>query len=107
MNNRILFISTMYPNPLRPGTPVCHYFTKEWKKMGYEVVVIHFRSMFPAIYTFCAKMFPGLAKRYVGNHVEMDRNMKMVKSEYEGIPVFSFPIYKYFPHGKYTSNVIK
>lgn len=96
----------MYPNPLRPGTPVCHYFTREWKEMGYEVVVIHFRSMFPAIYTMGAKLFPRLAKRYVGNHVEMDRNMKMVKSDQDGIPVFSLPIHKFFPHGKYTSNVI-
>ena len=74
--------------------------------MGYEVMVIHLRSMFPAIYTIGAKMFPGLAKKYVGNHVEMDRNMKMVKSDQDGIPVFSFPIYKLFPHGKYTTNVI-
>ena len=96
----------MYPNPLRPGTPVCHYFTKEWQKMGFEVMVIHYRSMFPAIYTMAARLFPGLAKKYVGNHVEMDCNMDMVKSVKDGIPVYSFPIYKYFPHGKYATSVI-
>ena len=107
MKKKILFISTMYPNPLRPGTPVCHYFTKEWQKMGYEVMVIHYRSMFPAIYTFAAKLFPRLAKKYVGNHVEMDCNMDMVKSIKDGIPVYSFPIYKYVPHGRYTTSTIK
>ena len=62
--------------------------------------------MFPAIFTIAAKLLPRLAKKYVGNHVEMDRNMEMVKSEKDGIPVYSFPIYKYFPHGRYTSRVI-
>ena len=48
---KILMITTMYPDPLRPGTEVCHYYTKEWAKMGYSVIVINVRSMFPAIYT--------------------------------------------------------
>ena len=106
MNKKILFISTMYPNPLRPGTPVCHYFAREWKKMGYDILVIHFRAMFPAFYTIAAKCFPGLAKKEVGNHVEMDTNMNMVYSEKEGIPVYSIPIYKYVPHGRYCKNEI-
>ena len=101
MGKKILFITTMYPTPLRPGTRVCHYFTRQWKMMGYEVLVIHFRSMFPPIYTFAAGLFPTLAKKYVGNHVEMDRNMNIVEHEEEGIPVFSIPIFKYIPHGKY------
>lgn len=107
MNKRILLISTMYPNPLRPGTPVCHYFAKEWKKMGYDILVVHFRAMFPAIFTIAAKCFPGLAKKVVGNHVEMDTNMNMVYSEKDGIPVYSIPIFKYIPHGSYSRKEIK
>ena len=97
----------MYPNPLRPSTPVCHFFAKEWKNMGYNVLVIHYRSMFPAIYTILARLFPALAKRYVGNHVEMDRNMKIIQSEQDGIQVYSIPIFKFFPHGKYSNSVIR
>ena len=106
MGKKILFITTMYPTPLRPGTRVCHYFARQWKMMGYEVLVIHFRSMFPPIYTFAAGLFPALAKKYVGNHVEMDRNMNIVEHEEEGIPVFSIPIFKYIPHGKYPHRSI-
>ena len=106
MSKKILFISTMYPNPLRPGTPVCHYFTKEWREMGYDVLVIHFRAMFPAIYTIAAKCFPGVAKKVVGNHVEMDTNMSVVYSKKDGIPVYSIPIYKYVPHGSYSKKEI-
>ena len=96
----------MYPNSLRPGTGVCHYFTKQWVDMGYEVKVIHIRSMFPRIYTDLAGLFPKLALRYVGNHVEMDRNMNTVQEEKDGIPVYSIPIYKYVPHGKYPKRSI-
>lgn len=101
---KILMISTMYPTPLRPGTKVCHYFAREWVKMGHEVMVIHYRSMFPRIYTDLARLFPKLAYRYVGNHVEMDRNMNIVEHTEEGIPVYSIPIFKYFPHGAYSKH---
>lgn len=96
----------MYPNPLRPGTKVCHYFAKEWQNMGYDVLVIHYRSMFPAIFTTLAGLFPKLAQKYVGNHVEMDRNMSTVFFEEDNIPVYSIPIHKYIPHGKYPRREI-
>lgn len=99
---KILLISTMYPTPLRPSTKVCHYFAREWVKMGHEVLVINYRSMFPRIYTDMARLFPKLAYRYVGNHVEMDRNMNVVEHQEEGILVYSIPIFKYFPHGAYS-----
>lgn len=88
---RILFISTMYPNDLRPGIGVCHYFTKQWVAMRYDVKVIYIRSMFPRIYTDLAKMFLKLALKYVGNHVEMDRNMSVLKEEKDGIPIIVCP----------------
>lgn len=104
---KILLISTMYPTPLRPSTKVCHYFAREWVKSGNEVLVISFRSMFPRIYTDMAKLFPKLAYRYVGNHVEMDRNMNVVEHQEEGIPVYSIPIFKFFPHGPYSKKELK
>lgn len=102
----ILFLTTMYPNSLRPSTPVCHYFTREWVKMGYNVLVIYYRSMFPWYYSMAAKLFPGLAKRVVGNHVEMDRKKCILKEEKDGVMVYSIPIFKYKPHGKYGKNEI-
>lgn len=102
----ILFLSSMYPNPLRPGTDVCHFYTREWVKMGYNVIVIHFRSMFPRCFTDMARLFPGLAHKYIGNHVEMDRNMSIVEYELDGIKAFSMPIFKYIPHAKYPDKSI-
>ncbi len=103
----ILLITTMYPDPLRPGTEVCHYFAREWKAMGYQVLVINYRSMFPRIYTDLASLFPKLAERYIGNKAEMDRNQEVVQHEVDGIPVYSIPIFKYIPHGRYPKRVIR
>lgn len=105
--NKILLLTTMYPDPLRPGTKVCHYFATQWVSMGYDVLVVNYRSMFPRIYTDAARLFPKLAAKYVGNHVEMDRNMNVVQHEVDSIPVFSVPIFKFKPHGRYSSREIR
>lgn len=99
-------ITTMYPSALRPSTAVCHYFVKEWQNLGYNVFVIYYRSMFPPVYTLAAKCFPKLAQKFVGNHVEMDRNQDIVEYVHEGVPVVSIPIFKYIPHGRYTKATI-
>lgn len=104
--NKVLLLTTMYPDPLRPGTDVCHFFAREWKKMGYMVLVVNFRSMFPRIYTDLASLFPKIAHRYIGNHVEMDRNMSIIQHDVEGIHVYSIPIFKYIPHGRYPRKEI-
>ncbi len=106
MAKRILLLTTMYPDPLRPATKVCHYFATQWVAMGYEVLVINYRSMFPRIYTDMARLFPKLAEKYIGNHVEMDTNMDIIQHEVDGIPVYSIPIFKYFPHGAYSDREI-
>lgn len=106
MDKKILLLTTMYPDPLRPGTKVCHYFATQWVTMGYEVLVVNYRSMFPRIYTDMARLFPKLAERYIGNHVEMDTNMEIIQHEVDGIHVYSIPIYKYFPHGAYSDKEI-
>lgn len=106
MSNKILFLTTMYPDPLRPATDVCHYYTKEWVKLGYDVLVINLRSMFPRIFTDAARLFPKLAHRYIGNHVEMDRNMNVIEHQIDNVQVYSMPVFKYIPHGKYPKKSI-
>lgn len=106
MRKNIVFLTTMYPDGIRRGTKVCHYFTNEWKKMGYNVLVVNYRSMFPPLYTTVAGWFPKLAEKIVKNDVEMDRNMECVYHEEDGIPVYSTPIFKYIPHGKYPKKSI-
>lgn len=104
--SNILFLTTMYPDPVRHNTKVCHFFAQEWVKMGHKVIVINIRSMFPRIFTDLAGLFPKLAFRYIGNDVEMDRNMNIVEHKVDDVNVYSVPIYKYIPHGKYPKKSI-
>ena len=39
------------------ATPVVHYFTREWVKMGHEVTVFHLQARFPRPYYWISKMF--------------------------------------------------
>lgn len=103
---KILLITTMYPSSLRISTPICHLFVKQWQKMGYDVRVVYFRSMFPAIYSWCARMFPKMAERFIGNQAELDNNYEIVEYEHDGVKVMSPPIYKYIPHRGYPKSSI-
>ena len=106
MGKSIVMITTMYPDQVRPSTMVCHYYTREWVKMGHNVIVFSIRSMFPPIFTTAARLFPGLAKRVIGNHVEMDRDMRTIEVDVEGVKVYSIPIFKYYPHGNYPHRSV-
>ena len=106
MRKNIVMITTMYPDQVRPSTMVCHYYTREWVKMGHRVIVFSIRSMFPPVYTIAAKLFPNLAKRIIGNHVEMDRDMRTIEVDVDGVKVYSLPIFKYVPHGNYPHKSV-
>ena len=75
--------------------------------MGYNVRVVFFRSMFPAMYSWCARMFPKMAERFIGNQAELDNNCEIVEYEHDGVKVMSPPIYKYIPHRGYPKSSIK
>ena len=107
MSKNILLITTMYPSELRVSTPICHLFVKQWQKMGYNVRVVYFRSMFPSIFYWGAALFPRLAERLTGNQVDMDTNYNTVKYEHDGVRVMSPAIYKYIPHRGYPKRSIK
>ena len=107
MSKNILLLITMYPSKLRISTPICHLFVKQWQKMGYDVRVVYFRSMFPAVYSSLARLFPKTAERFIGNQAELDTNYDVVKYEHDGVKVMSPPIYKYIPHRGYPKSSVK
>ena len=49
MIKNILLLSTIYPLPSNDnqGTKVCHFFAREWVKMGYRVKSIHIQAVYP------------------------------------------------------------
>lgn len=106
----ILFLTTMYPTPGTDSllnTPVCHYFTKEWRKMGYNVKVIHYQSIFPIFFYWAISLFPKQAARFIGNDQNYTkRRTKEIQFILDDVPGYSIPIFKLIPHGKYMDITI-
>ena len=103
----ILLISTIYPIPEKgnQGTPVCHYFTREWVKMGHSVRVIHYQTVYPAPFYWAAKLFREriAAKTGAVVYTQRDRGGEYTMDD---VPVFRVPLFKFVPHGKYTFHAI-
>lgn len=48
----VLLITSIYPrldSDDNEGTPVCHYFARDWVKLGYRVIVVHTQSVLPVL----------------------------------------------------------
>ena len=105
----ILLLTTIYPLPNSDsqGTPVCHYFTREWVKMGYEVKVIHFQAVYPVVFYLMAKLFREKIASRTGAVVFTKRDKCDKQYMMDDVTVYRFPIFKWIPHGKFTKRVIK
>lgn len=105
----ILLLTTEYPNPdSNYDTPIIHYFTKEWCKIGYNVKVIHYRSIFPVFFYWIATLLNKQVKRFIGtDFVPTKKRSNDINYIKDGVLVYSFPIFKFIPHGKYLNITIK
>jgi glycosyltransferase involved in cell wall biosynthesis len=106
---KLLILTSEYPNPNSTfDTPVVHYYAKEWIQLGHEVRVVHFRSVFPAIFYSFAKILKTFLKKiFQTDFVPVVRLNKRVEFIYEGINVVSQPIFKIFPHFKFFNRTIR
>ncbi len=103
----ILLLSTIYPLPSKDnkGTPVCHYFAREWVKMGYRVRVIHFQAVFPSPFYWLARMNRKLIAAKTGAVVYTQRDKGEIY-ESEGVEINRIPLFKPIPHGGYSKRTI-
>lgn len=103
----ILLLSTIYPLPTKDnkGTSVCHFFTREWVKMGYRVRVIHFQAVFPLPFYWLARMNRKLIAAKTGAVVYTQRDKGEIY-ESEGVEINRIPLFKPIPHGGYSKKAI-
>lgn len=97
----ILVLSAVYPADDLPKeyTPVVHYFTREWVKMGYNVIVINYEVDFPWIMLKIANLF---AKQLASHYGSISRTKPLKEREYvlDGVTVKRIMPMKYVVHGK-------
>lgn len=96
----ILLLTNIYPNndPSYGGTAVCHSFTTEWAKMGYNVRVVHFDSLFPRPYYWVGKLFNERIQAKTGTVAYTKTPRKPVRYSVDGIKVIFVPLCKFVPH---------
>lgn len=101
----ILVISNEYYTPhSKYNTPTVNYYTKEWIKMGYNVIVIHIRTMYPIFFYWIASLFTSLVKMFMGNYIDTKRNSKDYEYDIDNIHIYSLPVFKWIPHRKYQKK---
>src|SRR5690554_5619422 len=103
----ILVLTPIYPAKDIPkgSTPVVHYFTKEWAKMGYNVVVIHYNVNFPEVIYRIAKPFAKQLSSFFGSQIVTN---KTLQKDYiiDDVKVKRIPLIKYWPHTRYSKSQI-
>ena len=101
---RILLISTIYPIPSKDnkGTAVCHFFAREWLKMGYEVRVVHIQAVYPEILYRLARLARSRIASLTGAVVYTEADRETVRYEMDGVPVMRVPVFKPIPHGPFS-----
>lgn len=100
-------ITTCYPGPNFPDTEICHYFTKEWVKMGHNVKVFVLQSVFPKIYYSFSDYLPSLKQKLAMGSSVQKYSSTIEIYNMEGVDICRIPMKKYIPHGKFTQGVLR
>ena len=101
----ILLISTIYPKPEgNKGTAVCHFFTREWVRMGYNVRVVHVQAVYPCFFYWLARLARNRIAAKTGAVVYTHRDVGVVRYEMDGVPISRIPVFKPIPHGAFSKK---
>lgn len=87
-------------------TPVVHYFTREWVKMGHDVKVFYLRPKFPRPFYWISKRFQYQLSTRLGMPVHVDYP-KDEDYDAEGVSVCKRTLKKLKPHSNYSRKRIK
>lgn len=107
---KIVLITSLYPSDdikFKNNTTVCHYFAKEWVKMGYNVRVFFLYNEYPQFYYPILKLFSSSFAEYVPAAILEKKTGKEHSFVLEGIKITRLPAYKSKPHGNHSENVIR
>src|SRR5690625_4822603 len=108
---KILVMSSVYPCPTdnenHSITPVVHYFCKQCKDFGHEVVVIYNANRYPRLFQILQKKIIELLMSKFSfvplvNKKEGDQLYYL-----DGIKVFKIPLLKLIPRGPFFKTQIK
>lgn len=88
---------------MQGATPVVHYFTREWVKMGHEVTVFQFVAKYPGPMYWVGKHFQHQLNTRLGMLVPVEKP-KDEDYEAEGVVVHKRCLKKLKPHSRYKKD---
>lgn len=96
----ILLITSIYPNndPEYGGTKVCHTFTMEWQRLGYNVRVVHLESLFPRPFYWIGKLLYKRIQAKTGFVAYTKTPKNNICYMVDDVSVLFVPIPKLIPH---------
>lgn len=99
-SKNILLVTSMYPtpDPEYKASPICHFFAKQWKLLGYNVKVVHFCNALPVFYSWIGKLFGNYGMKRMWSVSFLKPNRKKAFYEIDGIPIIYVPIIHIIPH---------
>lgn len=103
----ILIISTIFSTPkANKGTSVCNYFASEWNKLGHNVIAIYLHTNYPLPFYWLASLSIKFIESKTGAIVYTRPDFSTYSFLENGVHLYQIPIFKYFPHKKYTQKSI-
>lgn len=104
----ILLITPLYPVPSsdNKSTQVCHFFARDWKKMGYNVISIHFQHEYPWAWHMLIKLFGKKINHKLDGIFYSDSLKKTQSYTMDGVPVYRMPVSKLIP-GRFPKRSLK
>ena len=88
---------------MQGATPVVHYFTREWAKMGHEVTVFQFSAQYPRLMYWVGKHFQHQLNTRLGMLVPVEKP-KDEDYEADGVTVHRRCLKKLKPHSLYKKE---
>lgn len=106
---KILVLTSIYVGDDIPKefTPIVHYFTSEWVKMGHEVIVVHNLAYYPRFFYLISFFFSKLIASLTGTNIPKKRLSNEKEYLIDYVKVYRIPMFKFFPHIKFSKNIIK
>jgi len=105
----ILFITQVYPDEKGTktirGSSVCHYWTKEWVKMGHQVYVIYLYPQYLSVLHKIAEFCPNYIAQFTNGTLTKKLNHSIFY-ELDGVHIYKIPMYKPIPKIRYGKDVI-
>lgn len=108
-NKNILLLTSLYPSDdvkIINNTAVCHYFAKEWIKMGYKVRVVFNYNVYPWFYYPIMHLFRKQMSNRFGVAIQDVYIKNHQRYEKEGIIIDRLPIFKKKPGGSFSEGII-